>query len=165
MYEDPEAEAAPFWAWRPVRAPPEAGIPGWDMTTVVIRVGRGWSRYATAPSEEMKGDYWKRRERTTVDRRRGGEREAHQALGLAPHSPQPTSGHDLAWELRVGSRVGGAGNAALEGSSQAEEQRGPSRKCQPPAAQAQWGHVALPAPGWRLPPQSVLSRRGGPEAS
>lgn len=73
----------------------------------------------------MKGDSWKRRERTTVDRGRGGEREAHQALGPAPHSPQPTGGHGLAWELRVGSHVGGAGNAVLEGGSQARREERP----------------------------------------
>lgn len=55
--------------------------------------------------------------------RRGGEREAHPDLGLAPHSPQPTGGHDLAWELRVGSHVSGAGNAVLEGGSQSPERR------------------------------------------
>lgn len=68
----------------------------------------------------MKDDSWKRRERRAADRRRGGEREANQALGLAPHSPQPTSGHDLACELRAGSRLGGAGNAVLEGGSQTQ---------------------------------------------
>lgn len=66
VWGDAEAEAAPFWAWRPLRAPPEAGIPGWAMTTVVIRVGRGWSGSATAPSEEVKDDYWKRRKELTT---------------------------------------------------------------------------------------------------
>lgn len=43
-------------------APPEAGIPGWDMTTMFIGVGRGWLASAAAPSRELKDDCWKQRE-------------------------------------------------------------------------------------------------------
>lgn len=37
---------------------------------------------------------------------------------MAPHSPQATGGHGLAWEMRLGSRARGAANARLEGGSQ-----------------------------------------------
>lgn len=48
-----------------------------------------------------------------------------QVLGLAPHSPQPTVGHGLAWELRLGSRACGARNAGLEGGNQPEREGRP----------------------------------------
>lgn len=45
----------------------------------------------------------------------------------------------------------------LEDGSQAERREARAGSaCQPTAAQAQSGHVALPAPGWHSPPQSVL---------
>lgn len=45
----------------------------------------------------------------------------------------------------------------LEDRSQAERREARAGSaCQPPAAQAQSGHVALPAPGWHSPPQSVF---------
>ncbi|XP_013364006.1 PREDICTED: translation initiation factor IF-2-like [Chinchilla lanigera] len=72
---------------------------------------------------------------------------------MAPRSPQPAGGHGLAWELRLGARAGGAADAGPGGSSRAREREAPAGSaCQPPAAQAQSGHVALPTPGSPPPP-------------
>lgn len=108
------------------------------MTTVRVGVGRGWSGSATATNEELKDECWKRREGTTDSGlRRGGERAAHHALGMARHSSQPASGHGLAWELRLGSRTRGAENAGLEvGSPAREKGRRPGRKCLSAAGRA-----------------------------
>lgn len=70
---------------------------------------------------------------------------------MAPHSPQPAGGHGLDWESRRRGRADGAANAGQAGGSQTnpEKREAPAGSaCQPPAAQAHSGHVALPAPGW-----------------
>lgn len=46
---------------------------------------------------------------------------------MAPHSPRSAGGQSLAWVARLGCRAGGAENAGLESSSQAERDRGRPR--------------------------------------
>lgn len=71
---------------------------------------------------------------------------ARQSRGMACHTvssarrrPRPGQGAE---SLR--SQAGGAGNAGLGGGSRTR--RGGRPWAEPPAAQAQWGHVALPVP-------------------
>lgn len=81
--------------------------------------------------------------------REAGEAEhakaARQSRGMASRCAQPAGGHDPAWARRgSGSQAGGAANAGLGGASRTR--RGGRSWAELLAAQAQWGHVALPVP-------------------
>lgn len=90
---------------------------------------------------------------------------------MASRSPQPAGGHDPA---RRGSGVRPAGPRTPGSEAAAEPGEGGRAWAEPPAAQAQWGHVALPVPaGGRgrvfcpggaapEPPDCPVSRPGGP---
>lgn len=59
-----------------------------------------------------------------------------QALGLAPHSPQPTGGHGLAWELRIRAGPVGTGTLGWKAAAKRREKGGPRRKCLSAAGRA-----------------------------
>lgn len=132
------------------------------LTVGLSRRGRPRRRAESSEGAEAAGTEGRR-----SGTREGGASRPRHGVSVSSARRRPRPGAE-----RLGSQAGGAANAGLGGGSRTR--RGGRAWAEPPAAQAQWGHVALPVPaGGRgrapcpggaapTPPDTPASRPGGP---